>query len=197
MPTLHVIHLDAWVSQYLREADYAASIVYDDDIIDSLWEQAILLADTGLTYDKGFYQEEWNRVVIAQEALTLEKYVRASRSGRGTRLDRKKRIQVWRVLECYYNLMKESHKRDINTAMYECRNLLRQSGCRKRYAHIIVDEGQDFSDNAYRLLRELAGPEHPDDIFIVGDSHQRIYKNHPVLSRCGINVRGAQQQAQD
>lgn len=30
----------------------------------------------------------------------------------------------------------------------------------------------------------------PNDIFIVGDSHQRIYRNYPTLSKCGINVRG-------
>lgn len=29
-----------------------------------------------------------------------------------------------------------------------------------------------------------------NDIFIVGDSHQRIYRNYPTLSKCGINVRG-------
>ena len=34
------------------------------------------------------------------------------------------------------------------------------------------------------------GEDHANDIFIVGDSHQRIYKNHPTLSKCGINVRG-------
>lgn len=58
------------------------------------------------------------------------------------------------------------------------------------YANIIIDEGQDFSDNAYRLIRAMAGEEHPNDIFVVGDSHQRIYRNHPTLSKCGINVRG-------
>ena len=86
--------------------------------------------------------------------------------------------------------MKENQVRDINTAMYESTKLLQTSGKRSRYKHIIVDEGQDFSDNAYRLLRALAGEEHSDDIFIVGDAHQRIYRNHPTLSKCGINVRG-------
>lgn len=57
-------------------------------------------------------------------------------------------------------------------------------------ASIIVDEGQDLSPSAYRLLRALAGDEHQNDIFIVGDSHQRIYRNKAVLSKCGINVRG-------
>ena len=86
--------------------------------------------------------------------------------------------------------MKETQVRDINTAMYESCKLLEASGKKPKYTHIVVDEGQDFSDNAYRLLRALAGEEHANDIFIVGDSHQRIYKNKPTLSRCGVNIRG-------
>lgn len=186
---IEVIHLDAWVNQYLREAGFTAQIAYDE-VIDSLWDKAILLANNDLLYDSSFYKEEWNRIVIAQEALTLETYAKAVRNGRGTRLDRKKRMQVWKVFEHYQNLMKENQVRDINTAMYESTKLLQSAGKRSRYKHIIVDEGQDFSDNAYRLLRALAGEEHSDDIFIVGDSHQRIYRNHPTLSKCGINVRG-------
>ena len=74
--------------------------------------------------------------------------------------------------------------------MYECTKLLQGSSVKLQYAHIIVDEGQDLSDNAYRLIRALAGPEHANDLFIVGDAHQRIYRNRPILSKCGINVRG-------
>ena len=149
-----------------------------------------MLANIDLPFETSFYEEEWNRIVIAQEALTLEKYVKATRNGRGTRLDRKKRMHIWKVFEDYQNLMKENQIRDINTAMYESTKLLQSAGRKPRYASIIIDEGQDFSDNAYRLIRALAGEEHPNDIFIVGDSHQRIYRNHPILSKCGINVRG-------
>ena len=186
---IEVIHLDAWVNQFLRESSFSAQIGYDD-AIDPIWEKAILLANNDLPFEVPFYKEEWNRIVIAQEALTLDKYVKATRNGRGTRLDRKKRIQVWKVFENYQNLMKEYQIRDINTAMYESTKLLQAAGSKPRYTSIIIDEGQDFSDNAYRLTRALAGEEHPNDIFIVGDSHQRIYRNHPTLSKCGINVRG-------
>ena len=186
---IEVIHLDAWVNQFLRESGFSAQIGYDD-AIDPLWEKAILMTNNDLPFDISFYEEEWNRIVVAQEALTLEKYVKATRNGRGTRLDRKKRMQVWKVFENYQNLMKENQIRDINTAMYECTKLLQSAGRRSKYISIIIDEGQDFSDNAYRLIRALAGEEHPNDIFIVGDSHQRIYRNHPTLSKCGINVRG-------
>jgi len=185
---IEVINLDAWVNQYLRDSGFAAHISYDE--IEDLWERAVMSADDDLPFEVPFYEEEWNRVVVAQEALTLDKYVKATRTGRGTRLDRRKRMQIWEVFDSYMTLMKENQIRDINTAMYECSKLIQSAGEKPKYAHVIVDEGQDFSDNAYRLIRAIAGEEHPDDIFIVGDSHQRIYKNKPVLSRCGIQVRG-------
>lgn len=186
---IEVINLDAWVNRFLRENGFAAHICYGDEI-SALWEKAIELSSQDLPFEKEFYTEEWDRVVISQEALTLEKYVKANRNGRGTRLDRKKRMQIWKVFERYQTLMKEEEIRDINTAMYECTEFLAAGAAKPGYASIIVDEGQDLSDNAYRLLRALAGEEHENDIFIVGDAHQRIYRNRPTLSKCGINVRG-------
>lgn len=49
-----------------------------------------------------------SNVVIAQEALSLEKYVKATHYGRGTRLDRKKSMQIWKVFENCQSLMKEN-----------------------------------------------------------------------------------------
>lgn len=186
---IEVIHLDAWVGNYLRELGYNAVISYDNEIR-KLWEDAVNDSLTELDFVVGFYEEEYNRVVVSQEAFTLPDYIRANRNGRGTRLDRKKRIEVWEVIESYQKLMKERGIRDVNTAMYECKTLLQKSNVRPRYKHIIVDEGQDLSDNAFKLIRALAGIEHENDIFIVGDAHQRIYKHKAVLSRCGINIRG-------
>jgi superfamily I DNA/RNA helicase len=99
-------------------------------------------------------------------------------------------MQIWEVFEEYQNIMNEKQYRDTETAMYECRKLVEKKYPDGQYASIIVDEGQDLSPSAYRLLRTLAGETHENDIFIVGDSHQRIYKNKAVLSKCGINIKG-------
>ena len=186
---IDVIHLDAWVAQFLREHGYSAEIAYDEKIT-KIWEDAVAMNDVSGEFPVNFYEDEYNRVVVAQEAFSLEKYVKASRTGRGIRLDRKKRMQIWDVFEAYQNIMKERQVRDINTAMYECRMLLLKSNSETRYKHVIVDEGQDLSVNGFRLLRAVAGEEHENDIFIVGDAHQRIYKNKAALSKGGINVRG-------
>jgi len=62
------------------------------------------------------------------------------------------------------------------------------------YKSIIVDEGQDLGSWSYRLIRALAGEVHENDLFIVGDAHQRIYKNKASLSKCGIAIRGRSSQ---
>lgn len=189
MKYIDVINLDAWVARFLREQGYSSDIIYDSQIM-QLWEDACSLAEDDLGLPVSFFDEEWNRVIVPQEAFTLEQYVKASRNGRGTRLDRKKRIQIWNVFEAYRNLMKERKVRDINMAMHDCRTLISKRAQNAMYQHIIVDEAQDLSASAFRLLRALVGIEHQNDLFIVGDAHQRIYKNRAVLSQCGINIRG-------
>lgn len=154
------------------------------------WRDAIAIAGGDLNFVENFYKDEWVKVVQAQEVYDKVSYCKASRIGRGVRLDRKVRMQIWDVFDEYQNIMNEKLQRDVETAMYECRKILENKKLTGQYTSIIVDEGQDLSPSAYRLLRSLAGDEHRNDIFIVGDSHQRIYRNKAVLSKCGINVRG-------
>ncbi len=58
------------------------------------------------------------------------------------------------------------------------------------YSAIVVDETQDFGPQALRLLRAMLAPG-ANDLFFVGDGHQRIYNRHQAaMSRCGIDIRG-------
>ncbi|MCD4786690.1 MAG: hypothetical protein K8R09_00550 [Desulfobacterales bacterium] len=43
---------------------------------------------------------------------------------------------------------------------------------------------------AFKLIRQMIPEEKKNDLFIVGDAHQRIYRHKVVLSQCGINIRG-------
>lgn len=189
MKRIDIINLDAWVSNFLCRQGYEYQIVYDEEV-DKAWRDAIAIAGGDLNFVENFYKDEWVKVVQAQEVYDKVSYCKASRIGRGVRLDRKVRMQIWDVFDEYQNIMNEKLQRDVETAMYECRKILENKKLTGQYTSIIVDEGQDLSPSAYRLLRSLAGDEHRNDIFIVGDSHQRIYRNKAVLSKCGINVRG-------
>jgi superfamily I DNA/RNA helicase len=54
----------------------------------------------------------------------------------------------------------------------------------------VVDEAQDLDLASFFLLCALVGEARANDLFIVGDPHQRIYGMPVVLSRSGIDIRG-------
>ena len=58
------------------------------------------------------------------------------------------------------NIMDEKKLRDSEFAMYECRIILEKQFSARRYESVIVDEGQDLSPSAFRLIRALAGEGH-------------------------------------
>ena len=48
-----------------------------------------------------FFQDEWNAVIQANAVSSRDDYLRTSRIGRGTRLDRAKKAEIWKVFEAY------------------------------------------------------------------------------------------------
>jgi superfamily I DNA/RNA helicase len=189
MRTIDTVNLDAWVGQFLRKHGQNHRVVFGEEV-QGLWKDAIEKSGLELGYPAAFYVDEWSSVVCTLKDFTLQEYVRASRKGRGIRLDRKSRIQIWQVFEAYRELLESNNVRDVDTAMFDCRMMLEFDGVQSGYSSVIVDEGQDISTCAYRLIRAIAGEEHRNDIFIVGDAHQRIYGHKVVLSQCDINIRG-------
>ena len=186
---IEVVNLDAWVGQFMREQGFSYTIAYGNQL-EEIWEEAVILAGEDAEFPTGFYLEEWLKVVSAHEAYTMKDYVKVTRVGRGIGLSRGKRIKVWKVFEEYQNLMKDKQVRDPETAMYECRQMIEKNKNLFTYVSVIVDEAQDLSMGAFRLLRAIAGEQKKNDMFIVGDTHQRIYKNKVVLSQCGVNIKG-------
>ena len=187
---IDVVNLDSWVSRFLRQNDLDFQIEYEDDVLNDVWAEAISDSGTTSDFEPQFYADEWSQVVLAQDIQNEAEYAHARRVGRGVRLNRKQRNSVWGVIDRYRQLLKARRVRDVDFAMSECAKLVLSTNASGMYDHVVVDEGQDFSAPAYRLIRAIAGPEHKDDIFIVGDSHQRIYRRKAVLSQCGINIRG-------
>ena len=58
------------------------------------------------------------------------------------------------------------------------------------YRSVIVDEAQDTSPEGLRLIRAIAPDNQDNNLMIVGDAHQRIFRNPVTLSHGGIHIRG-------
>jgi superfamily I DNA/RNA helicase len=189
MERIEVINLDRWVVRFLKRQDYDHEIVFGlDDRTRPLWEQALQRAPADLNLPETFYREEWERVIQPGEVRSLADYFGAVRVGRGTPLGRKERKAVWPVFEEYLALLNEHRLREMEDAMRDARIILRDKGPILPYRAVVVDEAQDLSPQAFRLLREMV-PAGKNDLFIVGDAHQRIYRHQVVLSRCGVELR--------
>ena len=190
MRRIEVVNLDRWVSGFLRKNDYTFDIDYGKRT-KPLWEKALTLAPSELELDEGFYREEWERVIQPLGVSSFKDYLKASRIGRGVRLSRQNRKYIWPVFEEYRVLLNENNLREVDDAMRDACALLQDKGDILPYKAIVVDEAQDMSAQAFRLIRQMIpGGEQKNDIFIVGDAHQRIYRHKVVLGRCGIKIIG-------
>jgi superfamily I DNA/RNA helicase/mRNA-degrading endonuclease RelE of RelBE toxin-antitoxin system len=190
MRRIEVVNLDRWVSAFLRKNEYSHEIDYGRRTR-PLWEKALNLVPRELPYHDGFYREEWDRVIQPRGIDSLQAYFKATRVGRGIRLSRKNRKDIWPVFEEYRVLLNENNLKEVDDAMRDACAILREKGDILPYKAVIVDEAQDMSAWAFRLVRQMIPDENrKNDLFIAGDAHQRIYRHKIVLGQCGINIRG-------
>lgn len=182
---IEVTNLDAWVSRFLKDQGLKLRVAYDG--WRESWETAVNYAPEHM--DRKFIREEFEKVVLAQGLTEESEYLTAIRVGRGTQLGRKDRKALWVVFEDYRARLREKGLVEPQDAMREAIALLEHAGPVLPYRAVLVDEAQDFGAQAFKLIRAIV-PRGRNDLFIVGDAHQRIYGQKVVLSRCGIEVRG-------
>ncbi|GLB65929.1 3'-5' exonuclease [Arthrobacter mangrovi] len=139
-----------------------------------------------------FLQQEYETVVLPNFISSKDAYLTVPRTGRGTALNRSKRLDIWTIIAAYRNY----NSIQMNCSFVELAHLatavLRQRtalGGRCLADHVLVDESQDLHAGHWLFLRELADV-HADDLFIAEDSQQRIYGQKVPLSRFGIAIVG-------
>ena len=93
---VEVIHADLLAHRIVREAEGEVKIANDADM-QTRWQAAA--DELGLDYRGEFLANEWEQVILAQGCRSRTEYFSASRAGRGVRLDRRARADVWRAVE--------------------------------------------------------------------------------------------------
>jgi len=191
MDRIEVVNLDSWVMHYLKRMGYDYNLLMNSRDEESMWQQAYDEKPPESDLELPFFKEEWSHVIQPQSVTTIDLYKKASRIGRGTRLNRAQRVTIWPVFAEYRRQLSQSQYKEADDAYRDaCDLVTNDSNKRPGYAAIIVDEAQDMGTQAFRMLRAMVA-EGKNDLFIVGDGHQRIYgKNKVVLGQCGIDIRG-------
>jgi hypothetical protein len=186
---IQVVNLDQWASSVLRRFGYPHNLLYNEGDRRRFWQAALSAMPTSVDLSSQFMRAEYERVVLPQACETAEDYMRASRVGRGGQLGRVVRKSIWPVFAEYRAQLQAANMREPEEAFREASQLLRKERPALGIRAMVVDEAQDISNAGFELIRTAVEPAE-NDLFIVGDAHQRIYRHKVVLSRVGIEVRG-------
>ncbi len=188
---LHVTTVDSLAQQVLTAAGVRLRPVQTDELNELARDAVAMTGLDNQQLDHRFLIAEWEQVVIARDINTLPEYAMTPRPGRGKRLTRPQRTQVWAAIErLTADLAVRKRATYVQLASLAAEHLEgRVQGDAGLYAHAVIDEAQDLHPAQWRLLR-AAVRSAPNDLFIAGDAHQRIYDHRVSLSGLGIETRG-------
>ncbi|ASO21081.1 superfamily I DNA/RNA helicase [Actinoalloteichus hoggarensis] len=213
---VEITHIDQLAARVLSESVGVGRQRVFDTVALGVLRQVLAEVDDQ-RWDAEFLLEEWDQVVLGQSLNTRKAYFDARRAGRGRSLTRPERNQIWKLLEQFtVRLDKEgietwgqAAERAARLAMERAAKIEARrdneavggaeeaqpddsSGrCYRshRYRHVVVDEAQDLRAAHWTMLRAMV-PKSPNDLFIAGDTHQRIYDHQVTLGTVGVNIRG-------
>jgi superfamily I DNA/RNA helicase len=119
-----------------------------------------------------------------------DNYLTTDRSGRGRALLPEQRRAVLGVYRWYHKaLLDLGFVEPAEFVRMAYRLRLKGEQSQADYAAVIVDEVQDISEIALRLLHSLVG-DRADGLLLVGDATQRIFTRGYTLKGLGIDIAG-------
>lgn len=190
MSRVEVLNIDKVVWERAAAAGVDRQCRSDDNTIRILWNKVVEhFGETQFSAD--FLHNEWKEVICGQLLASRDEYFAARRHGRVRKLGRAQRARIWELTEHY---LKQAEQRNVHTwdqlRMTVALLAETEAGSKKpRYRHVIVDEAQDMTYAHWRLLRALV-PCGVNDMFITGDTFQRVHAKAVALAPLGIEIRG-------
>ncbi|MFD4254517.1 UvrD-helicase domain-containing protein [Amycolatopsis thermoflava] len=183
---VNITTVDAFANRVVREANGRAPSPIGDADERQIWRRLVRRLD--LPWTEQFLMQEFRHVVLAQGIEDKAGYLRAERRGRGSALRISQRERLWQAMSAFFTELAGR-----TTHLLVCAEAAKLLSSRDvtghRYDHVVVDEAQDLHPAQWRVLR-AAVSEGPDDLFITGDPHQRIYDSRVSLRALGIPVTG-------
>jgi len=163
----------------------AVTVIQGADVLQLLEDSMRATGQHG-PFSLAFLKAEWDSIVEPTGIETWDEYRSASRANRGTPLGARQRLAAWRVFERALALMRQRRVLTWDRVCIEAAKLQHDA---PMFDNVIADEYQDLGPAEMRFLRALVRPG-CDDLFLCGDSCQRIYKAPCSWLSLGIDIRG-------
>lgn len=142
--------------------------------------------NTTKTYNENVFVSEINK--LKQKLYAPETYIATVLGGNRNEHER----NVHRVYEEYEKRKTEKKQIDFNDMLYRTYYLLASNETilkkyQNRIQYILVDEAQDNNEAQYEIMKVLAEPQ--NNIFVVGDQNQSIYRFRGAVPEKFINFK--------
>lgn len=158
-------------------------------VFDAVWRERGLDGPLGaLDPAARYWYEEVAAVLKGRGLARFEQYAGLARHGRRRPLGLEQRVAVWELYVAYEKALREAGIADWPDVLLEAEASLRAAPL-DRYRAVIVDEVQDLSCVAIRMLHSLVG-DLPDGLNLIGDGQQTIAPGGYTLAEAGVSIAG-------
>ncbi|MGM7646767.1 3'-5' exonuclease [Nocardia sp. JW2] len=160
-----------------------------------VWRRTLARVSHGLPEHltaESFLESEYVNVVLARRLRRFEDYATVDRRGRGVRLSRRDKKDLWKVFAEHRDFCMNLGRYTFPEVAAVATEVLQCDAEAQVPAvadHVLVDEGQDLHAVHWRFLRCLAD-EGPNDLFIAEDPHQRVYSEGITLAHHNVTIKG-------
>ena len=137
------------MSQFLKRKSFAREVAFFGEARDRLyqvWREEFDDHELPEGVSEQFVGAEWAQIVQARGLTDQRGYLKASRTGRGTPLDRKKRAALWDLFADYRARLICEGLAEPDDAYREASEILSAEAPSLPYAAVIVDEAQDMGE---------------------------------------------------
>ncbi|MCB9304844.1 MAG: DEAD/DEAH box helicase [Lewinellaceae bacterium] len=195
MTQVRVANLDALGNQLAREFGLVAGrlglveFTQKEDLALGIMENKIFEAGLQEQFSPQEMLKEYRDIILEYDCETESDYRHVARTGRGFRLGKVQRAQIWAAVQAYEAELHGLGYKHLGRFYNELVHFLRSNPDKVPFRHVVADEIQDLGLVKLRMLRALA-PAVRNDLFLVGDPLQKIYPGDTNFSKARIEVRG-------
>ena len=150
--------MDRWVSQFLKRKKFDRTVAYlgeDRDRLDEIWSDVFIEHELPEDLSEDFVKAEWSQIVQAKGIQDQRSYFKIPRIGRGTPLNRKKRVLLWDLFSNYRAQMISEGLAEPDDAYRKATEIITSEAPNLSYKTVIVDEAQGMGEQAFRLIRAI------------------------------------------
>lgn len=189
---IECVHIHKWAADFLAGRD--VQVNYDSPGAETAFSRAWVSVrdDTPLARldpRPGYWRQEIESVIKGRGINSRDAYRTTARPGRQLRLSQTDRDHVWSLYDEYQQRLAERGIIDaadlLNLALAE----ISREPATPPYAAVIVDEAQDLSLTAIRLVATIA-PSADNGLLLIGDCRQKIYPGGYRLTDAGLSITG-------